>query len=486
MNKIFLLFLLMLPVAMAEILVEPASISTSVKVGYEKEIPITITNKFNHSIFDLTFTGISEFTFPSVEVLEPNQQAIVTVKLTTTSAYTQTQKTSTIKLKYYTVIYSNPVVHNVTIFNTFYSPNLITIEQGDQIRWFNDGTMTHTVTSDNPSFDLNIPKNTSAVAQFGQIQYIEYYDKTILFKGYIDVVNKTSELTYNPSYDRTINFFITSSYNESALQLEILDDNFTLNYDDEDEGLVKITNTGDSELINIILTADKWISFEENNFNLDAGSNNFVSFKIIPDVTSISQTNKTHNIDIQVKATNANQIGGEINVFIPYESDLETFGNLSRDELIDLLKLLQEQIGKLNLEPSPDCPSDKPYFNTETEECIGEIDLEIPVQYNYTQKEIESFLLKEGEIKEGIETLSEFQNPKLISIESLLVSMNNKIIVLEKIANRSLTMSEEFEEEEEDRKVRNAFLIVIGIISLLGGATFAVIWLRRQRQREGN
>lgn len=51
---------------------------------------------------------------------------------------------------------TNGTTHEVSVVNGTYSPREITINEGDTITWTNNGTMDHTVTADDRSFDSGL------------------------------------------------------------------------------------------------------------------------------------------------------------------------------------------------------------------------------------------------------------------------------------------------------------------------------------------
>ncbi len=482
-KSILLAFILFIPIVSAQLIIEPQSISLSTNINYEKTISIKLTNTFNFSLYHINFTPIEDFSFPFINQLESNKSIEINITIKPTSAYSTT-KTSIAKFMFYSLILSNPKTYNITISDTSYIPNLITIEQYDYILWKNNGNISHSITDTQGTFDNIIPSGSAYTIQFNQIKYIDYYDKSILFHGYIQVRNKSEELTYNPSYDKTIYFSINSQFNESSIEMELIDNNFSIKYNEQDEGMLKIKNVGSSKIINITLSADKWVTFDENNFNIDPSSTNYVVFTLDPSINEADETNQTYAIEIRAKGINSQEVKDEIILFVPYEQSLENLGNLSREELISLLNLLRDQLNQMNLEVSPDCPSDKPYYDTTQKKCRGDVVFETGVQYNYTQKEIQQFLLKLETIDQNLKSVSTYQNPIIDDLkktlnEVLLPSINT----LNKIANESLQLGKKNKEEIESGKTYRLFWIIIIVLIILAGASFGLIKYNQYKQR---
>jgi plastocyanin len=65
----------------------------------------------------------------------------------------------------------------VTISNSAYSPNPLTVSKGTTVTWQNNDSMAHTATADDASFDTgNIPANsTSSGVTFNQTGTFAYH-----------------------------------------------------------------------------------------------------------------------------------------------------------------------------------------------------------------------------------------------------------------------------------------------------------------------
>jgi len=366
----------------------------------------------------------------------------------------------------------------VTITDISFNPISITIEKNDYIRWKNQGVLTHTVTSLDPPFDQSIPPNGTYERQFSEIKFIDYKDSNILFQGHINVVNKSEELTYNPDYDRDIIFIINSIYNETTIRMEITQKNFTLNYNDETDGILKLDNNGSYKILNVTLTSSKsWISFDENHFDISSGSTNYVLFKIDPLIIEADETNQTYYIDILAKGINSQEVKETISLFIPYERELETFENLSNEELIRRIKELQDLLSKLNFTFSPDCSATKPYYDTINKKCISEEEVKSRlIQYNYTQEEVASFFLKIGSLDEKLSTISQYQNPILDEIKK---NLNENILPFLQLLDRNINKTYELAQQNRDdlergKALKWIWIIIIGII-VLGGIAVGLI-----------
>lgn len=466
--------LLLLPIVSAELLIEPSSLQVSANVGYQQTRTIKLTNTFNLSIFNINFSSNPDMTYPFITELATNSSVNVTVAINPTSSYTQT-KLSTVKFSYYTTILDNPKYHNVSIYDTYYQPSLVTAEQYDYIRFTNFGNISHTVTS--TYFNKNLAPNQTDVIRVDTIGLIDYYDQTILFHSFINVINKTQELTYNGVYDKTFSLTVISSYNQTSIGISIPTTNFSIQYDKKTEEVLRIENLGSYKILNVSLTSSKnWISFDENNFDVDPNSINYLIIKIDPNIITTAETNQTYDIDIFAKGINTNEIKQRITIFIPYEPTLTIFANMSNDELRSLIIALQAQLNGLNLDPNPNCPANEPFYDTQLKKCRGDLMFKTGVQYNYSQEEIQQFLLKLGTLEENQRTQSTYQNPVLDDIRKLLnENIMPQLAKANNVANQSLTMATENKEEIDSGKTFRLWMWTIIIITLSFGAIIGAI-----------
>lgn len=69
-------------------------------------------------------------------------------------------------------------VHNVSVSGSAFNPAIITITQGDTVRWTNFDGVTHTATSDPGSidtWDLSLPPGTNKQRQFNIVGILSYH-----------------------------------------------------------------------------------------------------------------------------------------------------------------------------------------------------------------------------------------------------------------------------------------------------------------------
>ncbi len=314
---LLLISISMLALAEASISIDPNPLSVELEVGQEKTFNVTIQNNHPFAIQDFSFTNITGFTFPSIN-LDSNESKEINITVLRTSPVQQLIN-SLVKFNYLVEIPSEPQTHKINITATGYDPQFIVIHEQDTIAWKNVDDITHTVTSS--IFDLTLTPNQTIERIFTEPGTITYQDLTLWFGGTIEVLNRTTaQAVHNPIYDYNWQVDLTVTAEPTDLQIENMDEsNYTIGAVSSTEGLLKIKNVGGEIAQTVTLSDDKdWIVFEENNFNLDVGEQKFIDYTIAPVILSTNETNKTYEIEVKAKGLNTEESSYTINIFVPY------------------------------------------------------------------------------------------------------------------------------------------------------------------------
>jgi len=455
-KTILLLILLIINTALGNaLLIEPATITTSANVNEEKKIELSITNDQSFIIYDIEFSGNPYITYPAkISQLGINGTIKKNITILTNADFSTAQYVSLIKFFYFQDISFPSKTHDINITDSQYVPLKITIIKGDSIKWKNYGSLQHSVTSSD--FNVMLQPNGETTISFNEIKYIDYHDTNTGFHGFINVTNQSSQLTHNPDFDKSFVINLESRFRDTTIELSIVDkSDFTVSHNSYEEGLLKISNTGDKKAISLNLKADKsWIAFNKNNFNLSAGSNSFITFSINPVAASIAETNNTHQIKITLQSSNAGSKESNINVFVPYENSLEEdLRNKSYDQLLEEARKLREALDKLQPPQNP-------------EPIIIYKESEVP--YNYTQTDIFNMYIRLGNIEKAIGDTSKFSNEKTQSIDSRLENQLIQVDNLLLVANESLQLGLENKKRIDNTSVTVIILIIIVSALVLG------------------
>lgn len=325
MNKklIFVcLSLFALQLTSAELLINPSTLDVTVESGEQKVINLELKNTFNFGLFDFEFTNLDDFSIPDF-TLQPNETKTIPITVNGDTVRVETI-TSEISFKYLVDLPEEPQVYKINITNNGgFNPEFITIREGDTIEWFNEDTITRTVTGS--LFDEDISPNETFSYIFQDAGQYTYQDLTLFVGGVITVINETQgEEVNNPTFNKNLIINLEVTLDPTTIEFTLNTLEFTIEATDEKESLMTIKNTGSILAQSIKLSSEpNWVVFDENNFDLNPGEENFVTFKVAPLVFNANETNKDYNITINAKGSNTPNIQSSIKLFIPFSQSLE-------------------------------------------------------------------------------------------------------------------------------------------------------------------
>jgi plastocyanin len=338
MKKILMfgiLAIFLLQVIQSQVYIVPDPIEISGRVGTTLNYSILVNNTYNFNIYDLKFGNLSQLGFSfSNNSVNANSSKIINITINPTTSFSGS-KAEKVEFRFSADIPVEVTTYQIKIKETGFYPRYITIRQGDTIIWNNTDTVFHNVFSS--FFNQNIQPNQTFSYTFNQKGTFDYidsgWDEFNFFHGVIEVIDRTSsEKVHNPDYDFIWNLNINFYLNPTQLEFEVLENNFTVSASGKTEGSLRIKNIGSVMAENIKLSsASNWIDFEENNFNLNSGEQNFVTFEISPLIFAKEDTGKTYNITLRASADNTEEYLENIFVFVPYS---EIFADVNSAEYI--------------------------------------------------------------------------------------------------------------------------------------------------------
>ena len=304
--------------------ISPNPIVLSQQISSTKNYTIQIQNNFNFNIFDFNFTNLTQYGFinPNITILA-NETKNVTLVFSPTSSFFGIAK-SIVKFKYFADIPTAVTTYNSNINSApnGFSETFILLRQGDSIKWKNQDTISHTITSS--LFTTTITPGSTYTHTFNQLGTFEITDPTWdefpKFHQNVQVIERTSsEKVTNPDYNYEFNLNISFLLNPTTLEFELLEDNFEVPATGETEGLMRIKNIGNTTAEQITISSDSiWIDPKENNFNLNPNGQKFVAYKISPAIFNTDGTNKTYSINITIQSLNSELQSKQISVFVPF------------------------------------------------------------------------------------------------------------------------------------------------------------------------
>lgn len=350
MNKslLILLFLVILPLANAQLSINPNPVQADVRASVPQNFQITLLNNHTFPIYNITFEPLEGFTFPNNLQLNNGNSLTTNFTINTNSEF-QSILTSKIKFNYYITVPNLQATHNVSINPNSFNPSPLNINQGDTVVWKNNGTLNHNIRSN--FFDVNLAPGETYSYIFPNTGTYNIQDVSFNF-GMDVIVNlaNNQQLANNPSFDVNLTINVNSQLIDTAVTLQIIENNLTVKYNGQTEGLLKITNIGDKPAEKVFLTSNSsWVTFDENNFSVNAGENNLVIFKVKPFINAVAETNLTYEIPITTNGINIVPVTSTFKVFIPYESSLIP-SNVTREDLIIQIEALKKLLDLFKFE----------------------------------------------------------------------------------------------------------------------------------------
>ncbi len=330
---ILILSIILLPLINASISIEPSQLNISINKDSEQSFKINITNYYDFDIYNLTFSNLSGFNFPEINIPK-NTAKEITFVVKTNYSYDGIIN-SNVNFKYLANIPEEITTYNLSITNqgiNNQTNNYITIRKGDSIKWINLDDVTHNLQS--TEFEWTLNPNDTFIRSFDSIKVIEYRSLVAgitLFTGTIEVINRTgSYLVSNPLYSFNYPVKLRSIPEETTLEASLSQVNYTIDVSSYKEGLLTIKNIGtnNAENINLISSPD-WITFDENDFKIIPNEIKYIKFKIYPKLMQTNETNSSYEISLLIKGINTKEYTNKLIVFVPYSN---VFGDLSTEQ----------------------------------------------------------------------------------------------------------------------------------------------------------
>lgn len=467
---LFSLFFVVLAGASIALTIDPSGTFQQTAYTFqEQKVNFTIRNNHNFDIFFINFSKLNDFAFPSINNLSAGGNLSIQASILTTAAY-NSQVSSLITYYYKTNISVDPVTKNITISSGGFLPQNVDLIKNSQIKWTNDDTLPHTVTS--TLFDATLQPGESFSFTFTNTGNVSYFDRNTNLQGKISVIEPFDlQYVHVPANDVELNFSINSILVETNYTASLLSGNlYSVEYNKKRDGVLKITNTGLTKLKNVQLSANQWISFSQNNFDLNASQDLFAVFTITPLVTNETETGRNYSLTITLNPVNALQTTLNLTVEIPLVSNV----SFNQTTACDFFK---EKKDFCNSFPSsPFCA---------TEPIIKEVPIvkyeSPPLPYNFTQDDIFQLTRKYLTIDDEMKKLNNF-------IKQEIDKIDNSTAVTKINTEQSKNTIEELRIENEERKSLNKTLIVlmvVVIVLLIAGGVIAYVILKVYKFQRG-
>lgn len=484
LNLIWIIELIFIASARADLIIEPSSIDIVVFQNQETKQEITLTNTNNFTIFNITFTPNSFITYFVTDRLEINQSVKKNISVTANSIFPKTLFTSTLKFNFLADIELPPVTYNVTLTRDsnnlpIVSPSQIFIITRDSVTWLNNDSLPLTVFHSSFTTGLINP-NQTATRQFGTEGTFDYSILELSpLGGRVNVSKRPQQFVNNPSLNKNFIIGIESKPIESSITAEIIPKQFTVRHNKETEGIFNL-KAGNQTAINIRLSADSsWVSFEESGFNMTAQQNRIIKFKIRPILVNVTESNKTYSFTLKMEGDNTNSFSDTISVDIPFEDTLSLVNESTiEDCLIENSACWIKR--KEFCDAHPFSPACNPAPRKEVIEVIKYRDVNVP--HNFTNQEIASMIASIAEIKDDRRKTDQFINQKADETSKFMEFINKILDEQKKISNQSLVLSEENRVRQDNLTL--SVLSMTFLVIVLASITGIFLLARKLKQRK--
>ena len=326
-NKILLLSIFcifFISFASAGLVVVGQSVNQTTKiVGQPLTFTIDLQNTELYSFYNISVEDNNYISFATIPVISSGQTIRVTVNLISDLAFNDSFR---VRGYYPAQIGASNQTYSINVdYYSGLSECDKTIIQGDTIIWTNsvldDIVMRNSVTNQDIA---TILQGGSYQTKFDTPYSLSYY---FLRRGYpftntctITVLSDTGSVN-DPSKDANFSLGVNIIYTPTTITTTILENNYTINVFDSQDGVMSVKNTGDNVAKNIHLD-NPWFSFSTNNFDLLPGVTKAITYTISPKITLTSDTNKNYIQNLTITGNFAD-LNYPFYIYIPY-TDLST------------------------------------------------------------------------------------------------------------------------------------------------------------------
>jgi len=340
------------------------------------------------------------------------------------------------------------------------------IIEGDTVVWNNEvNGEIKMVNSETGNEITRIQEDSDYQITFNEPKVLEYHFERIgaRFTSFCKInVQASSGLVTSLEYNPIFNLNLHINFPPTTIDLLLLENEYTIQYDKDVEDILKITNDGNETARNIILTSP-WISFSNNNLNLNPGESRNIGYTISPQISTTNETNQTYKYNITIQG-NFDDINEEISIFVPYAtvsgfSDSgETLEEIMRNRFNDVRAYCQEEI------------------NRNKDICAVFRDLESPQSSNNTKQdsnaEIARFLaLFKDNIDESLEIIKTENANQTLQIDTIILNQDKESSERTKLSK----------EQDQLRSIIILFIIVIITLVVLSTALYIIIKIKKER-----
>lgn len=462
--SVILLFMF-LPLASANgLTLNTTDISVNKSAGADQQVILSIQNTETFSFFNVTFEPNPYISMPIISEIQPGQ-------ITTFSATVFGDEDIVIDLNifgfYFSQIGQSSQTIDVLVFPHDVDVCDFTIVEGDTVRWNSSISDDIILRRSDGSPVSTIAQNGEYSLAFSVGESFAYYFTRLGFPfpsgNCVITVLSATGFVNDPELDAVLNLDVNVVYPPTTLFVDNPVKDYTLNFFDNTDGILSITNAGNETARNVILTGE-WLSFSDNDFDIIPGQTKGIIYTISPDIFITEETNITYNKTLSVIG-NFPQHDEILSIFINpaiISNDLNDSGSGGLAAFIEEFCLANP--GICNAEPKiifKDPSGNNQEFNvTMTQEQVNELFISM-----FQEKEARETLF--NFIKENLDSQQIRQNVTDISIEALNSQFS------------------EYKDEQESTQIWVYWILLMGLFFfVVGGLIVVGIILRRRKRYE--
>ncbi len=320
-NYIFLLsIIILLGTASAELIIEPTNLDITKIYGEDINFSILINNTETYSFTNISFAPNPYVRLPEIPEIQSGESITVIATVFGNIEFIGSQILEAFFFsgdigdsdESYNVTLNSERVVDLRDFS-IYTGNKVTFINNDDdelILVFGESVTV-------------LPSHTDKTFTVTTAEVLSYYfsdgiSTNPITPVYYITVLPTSGIITDPNLNPLVFFNISLVYPQTSMMISYLtSDNYTdISPFEEIEGTIEIRNIGTKIAKNIHIQCE-WITFSQNNFDLNPGVSKPITYTISPQVYNTNDTDKTYIKNIMITG-NFNEIERPISMSIPY------------------------------------------------------------------------------------------------------------------------------------------------------------------------
>lgn len=438
--------------------------------GSDLVFNFVVINADSFNFYNISIEPNQYITTPIIPQLSPGQAVNISGIIVTNNSFDMSK--FKIKAYYYANTGSTYKNYNVTVdYYSGLSRCDMSIIKGDKVTWVNNvADSIDLKNTDTGNIVTTILQGANYTTNFDSPSTFRY---TFLRRGFvftslcaITALSDTG-LINNPEYDGNLSIAVNVIYNPTTINATVLENNYSVDVYQTQDGVMTITNTGNQTARNILLSGD-WFSFNTNNFNLEPGQTKGVVYTIRPILSNTIDTNKTYSKTLLING-NFQTVSKDFNLFVNFANLNSSNQSGNYQSLLALLQAFCKD------NPTETFCQNKPsivYVGNGTDQNFN-------VTYSTEQvKKIYDYIFSMGDD----------QRVSNNYMKETLANVSARISNIENITNSSLYTTANMENQRQISTGNTTLIIIMFILITLAGLMTAIIIVikRHKNQTEIN